>query len=41
MFKCNNKTPERFTPFSSISFVDFEQVNVSWGMLKLKIKVRK
>ena len=36
MFKVNNKKPRRrqtltnFTPFPSVSIVDFEQVNVSW-----------
>ena len=41
MFKGNNKTPDvvlvfllltltYFTPFSSVSIVDFEQVNFSW-----------
>ena len=28
MFKVTNKT--HFTPFSSVSIVDFEKVNVSW-----------
>ena len=36
MFKVNNKNTRKtsvkyFTPFSSVSVVDFEQVNVSWG----------
>ena len=35
MFKVNNNNTRTtsmtyFTPFSSVSFIDFEQVNVSW-----------
>ena len=34
MFNLTIKTPERrhSTPFSSVSIVDFKQVNVSWGI---------
>ena len=39
MFKVNNKnTRTYFTPFSSVSIVDFEQLNISWVMdIKLKL----
>ena len=30
MFKVNNKYTSEFTVFCSVTFVDFEQVNVSW-----------
>ena len=30
MFKVNNKNTTTKTPFSRVSFVDFEQVNVNW-----------
>ena len=34
MFKVNNKNTRKtsLTPFSSVSIVDFEQVNVSWDV---------
>ena len=37
MFKVNNKdvraTPRVFTPWSSVSIVNFEQVNVGWELI--------
>ena len=30
----NKKTPEQRQPFSSVSTVDFEQVNVTWGIIR-------
>ena len=37
MFKVNNKdvraTPMVFTPWSSVSIVNFEQVNVGWELI--------
>ena len=35
MIKVNNKntTTTSFTPFSSVSIVDFEQVNVTWVVI--------
>ena len=30
MFKVNKKYTSEFTVFCSVTFVDFEQVNVSW-----------
>ena len=38
MFKVNKNTrTTNFTPFSSISIADFEQVNVSWVFVWLVI----
>ena len=32
MFKANDKKTKTFTPFSTVSFVDCKQVNVSWAV---------
>ena len=36
MFKVNKNTRTCFTPYFSISVLDFEQVNVSWATEKTK-----
>ena len=30
MFQINNKNTRNLTPFSTVSIVEFEQVNISW-----------
>ena len=34
MFKVNNNNIRATSPFSSVSIVDFEQVNVSWVIFR-------
>ena len=38
-FTCSKSTLETLENFSSVSIVDFEQVNVSWEIFQLKQKV--
>ena len=40
MFKVNNKYTSEFTSFCSVTFVDFEQVNVSWVVQYLPLSFR-
>ena len=37
----NDELWTHFTPFSSVSFVDFEQVNISWVVFMIQINDKK